>query len=128
MKWIDQKVTLESWRRLGCKSDPPKAAYVDEGRHWVVQVFPVPSCNGTPWEGAMRVGISHYRSNGRQREIRVNWSTIQGIKDDLWPDRLAIEVFPPHDQIDNVAPMRWLWILPPGSILPFRLEGDRVGK
>jgi hypothetical protein len=46
---------------------------------------------------------------------------MQAIKDAHWPHRLAVEIYPPRHAIVDVAPMRWLWILPAGAALPFNL-------
>lgn len=91
-----------------------------------MQAFAVPSVVGTPWQGMLRVGINQYRVAGDPRsgcEIVTNWSTIQEIKEALFPGRLAIEVYPSDHEVVNVAPMRWLWVLPAGCRLPFSLKG-----
>lgn len=104
----------------------PTKAWRDAGNRWVVMEFPVTSVDDTPWKGLKRVGISFYRKPGKpssQAEIQVSWSTIQQIKEDLFPGRLGIEVYPDPSEVVDGQPMRWLWLLPPGCSLPFSLSG-----
>lgn len=124
-EWIDRSSVLSNWTAL---EQAPIAAYVDSTNRWTVQVFPVRSTDGTPWQGTLRVGIKYIPSgsvtNDEGGEIVLTWSEIQDlIKDQFWPDRIAMEIFPPKEQVVNVAPMRWLWVLPPGAELPFNLSG-----
>lgn len=103
----------------------PIEGYVDRSNRWTVMVFPVPSVLGTPWEGMLRVGIRCVpmpTEPDNPVEILMTWSQIQAIKNQLWPDQIAIEVFPPADQLVDVAPMRWLWVFPKGVRLPFSLS------
>lgn len=111
----------------------PEIAYVDRERGWVVQVFDdrTPSCDGTPWEGTLQVSVKHTRARTireyekRSSGIPITWDELQAIKDHFWPGRIALEVYPPHNFIVNVADMRWLWVLPPGAVLPFDLRGGK---
>lgn len=122
MKWIDRS---EIAKRLPYTAGgSPIAGYVCARNRWVVQVFPVPSVDGTSWEGLLRVGIKLHDKRGRGREIIGNWSRIQEIKEDLFPGRLAIEVYPPSEQVVDVAPLRWLWVFPEGCKLPFSLSNQ----
>jgi len=108
----------------------PDRAYVDRAGGWVVQVWEdaAPACRGTPWAGVLRVAIKHTAAktrdefHGRQNSLPITWDDIQAIKDQFWPGRVAVEVFPPHRDIVNVADMRWIWVLPPGAVLPFSLQ------
>jgi len=105
----------------------PVEAYVDSTNRLTVQVFPVSSTDGTPWAGTLRVGLKWHKTASDPNsgvDIERNWSWIQEIKDRLWPDRIAVEVYPPEDQIVDVAPMRWLFVLPKGAMLPFTLSGE----
>lgn len=108
----------------------PTSAYVDRQNGWVIQVWDnaTPGCKGTPWEGTLRVSVKHSRGRTPEQVTRrgydlpVTWDDLQAIKDHFWRDRIAVEVYPPHDSIVDVADMRWLWVLPQGAVLPFNLQ------
>jgi hypothetical protein len=110
----------------------PTKAYVDRERGVVVQVWEdgTPGYDGTPWEGTYRVAIKHTRANNPSQHGKrgfakpVTWDDMQAIKDHFWPERIAIEIYPPHDKIVDVADMRWMWVLPKGAVLPFNLQGS----
>lgn len=52
----------------------------------------------------------------------IPWSDKQWIKDTLFgPERVAVEVFPPVEQLVDAANMYHLWVLPEGWVLPFGL-------
>ena len=106
----------------------PDKAYVDQGRGWCVQLYDdAIGCKRTPWEGTLRVGVTHTSADNRKdfdkREygVPITWDELQAIKDYFWRNQIAIEVYPPKSNIVNVANMRWLWVLPPGASLPFNL-------
>ena len=109
----------------------PDIAYVDRKNGVCVQVWgnATPACNGTPWEGTLRVAIKHTsakkpsQAGKRGYDKPVTWNDMQAIKDHFWPERIAVEVFPPRDKIVDVADMRWMWVLPKGAMLPFNLQG-----
>ena len=111
----------------------PDEAYVDRERGWCIQVYRdrTPACNGTPWEGTVRVAVKHTRATNKENYFKrgyglpVTWDDLQAIKDHFWPEQIAVEVYPPHDSIVDVAEMRWLWVLPKGAILPFNLQDSK---
>lgn len=114
----------------------PEAAYVDRERGVCVQIWlkATPGCNGTPWQGTLRVAVKHTKATSpKQIEQRgfakpITWDDMQAIKDHFWPDRIAIEVYPPRDKIVDVADMRWMWVLPIGAMLPFNLQATSIDK
>ena len=114
----------------------PARAFADRERGWMVQVYAnsTPGCIGTPWEGTLRVGVNHTSAATlddffkREFGIPITWDELQTIKDHFWPDQIAIEVFPPHDKIVDSANMRWLWVLPHGSALPFNLQALSLSR
>jgi hypothetical protein len=114
----------------------PQAAYVDQERGVVVQVWSnaTPGCDGTPWQGTLRVAIKHTSAKKpehvEQRGFAkpISWDDMQAIKDHFWPERIAVEVYPPRDKIVDVADMRWMWVLPQGAVLPFNLQGSSVER
>ena len=96
-----------------------------KGGSWVVLCWEEHGSDGTPWEGMLRVSIGKYPKPGAGAiDLHVNWSKIQEIKEQLFPDRLAMEIYPPEEQVVDVANLRWLWILPEGCKLPFSLSGQ----
>jgi len=124
-------ITVESTRLAKqTQFHPPCNAYVDRERGVCVQVWDdvTPGCVGTPWEGTLRVAIKHTRAKtqkqatGRGYALPITWDDMQAIKDHFWPERIGIEIFPPHDSIVDVADMRWMWVLPKGAVLPFNLQ------
>lgn len=51
---------------------------------------------------------------------RPTWHEMQRIKDEIaGPEKTAVEVYPPHDQIVDGADMFHIWVLP--GPLPFGL-------
>lgn len=114
----------------------PTIAYADRKRGVVVQVWDnaTPGCQGTPWEGTLRVSIKHTRAKSpaqamaRGYALPITWDDMQAIKDHFWPERIAIEIFPPNDSIVDVADMRWMWVLPKGAVLPFNLQSGSLER
>jgi len=114
----------------------PDAAYVDRENGVCVQVWlnGTPGCNGTPWQGTLRVAVKHTKATSvdqmHQRGFAkpIEWDDMQAIKDHFWPERIAIEVYPPRDKIVDVADMRWMWVLPIGAMLPFNLQATSVDR
>jgi hypothetical protein len=114
----------------------PQAAYIDRERGVCVQVWTnaTPGCDGTPWQGTLRVAVKHTRaSTPLQFEQRgfakpISWDDMQAIKDHFWPARIAVEVYPPREKIVDVADMRWMWVLPQGAVLPFNLQASSIER
>ena len=114
----------------------PTRAYVDVTRRWCIQVYEdsTPGCDGTPWEGTIRVAVKHTRAKNQAQackrgyDLPVTWDDLQAIKDHFWPERIALEVFPPKDKIVDVADMRWIWVLPKGAVLPFNLQSRAIER
>jgi len=127
---IDPKRLVDLTREFANHPLCPTIAYADRERGVVVQVWDnaTPGCAGTPWEGTLRVSIKHTRAKSREKmtargyALPITWDDMQAIKDHFWPERIAIEIFPPNDSIVDVADMRWMWVLPKGAVLPFNLQ------
>ncbi|MES3155034.1 DUF7694 domain-containing protein [Sphingomonas faeni] len=90
-------------------------------RGFLVQVF---------GEGEMlRLSVNRTEWDERQNRFRedITWDDLQRLKAEAgYPDRVAIEVFPPERLIVNVANMRHLWILPEGAEqMPFVWNGRK---
>lgn len=133
LPWIDESERNAAWP---FDSPAPIQSHVDTARQWVVQVFRAIGADGTEYDGSLRVGIKAHETNLEDHlarggkgvpagaEILATWSQLQAIKDHFWPHRVALEIYPPKHRIVDVAPMRWLWILPAGHCLPFNLATD----
>lgn len=117
-------------------SEPGHFAYTDRERGWCVQVWEnaTPGCDGTLWAGTLRVAVSHTRAktaedfDKREYGVPITWDDLQRIKDGFWPERIAVEVYPPRGKIIDVANVRWLWVLPRGAILPFNLQAGSLER
>jgi len=133
---IDPKRLVDLTKEYSQHPLCPTIAYADRERGVVVQVWDnaTPGCIGTPWEGTLRVAIKHTRAKtpqqatGRGYALPITWDDMQAIKDHFWPERIALEIFPPHDQIVDVADMRWMWVLPKGAVLPFNLQSTSLER
>lgn len=133
---ILQEVPREHIERSNAfvRTQAPSRVYVDSSSGWVVQVWDnaTPGCTGTPWEGTLRVAVKHTRAKtpeqatNRGYDLPVTWDDMQAIKDHFWEERIAVEVFPPKDKIVDVADMRWMWVLPKGTVLPFNLQSSSI--
>lgn len=65
--------------------------------------------------------IPHLKIRRHDGRAGISWDVLQRIKNDMvGPDMLAIEMFPPDDQVVNDANIRHLWIVPQ-DLLPFGL-------
>lgn len=139
-KGIDPKRLISISHQIkdypGSLASPPTDAYVDRANGVCVQIWEdaTPGCDGTPWEGTLRVAIKHTRSTNPENAVKrgygipITWDEIQAIKDHFWPDRIAVEVYPPKDAVVDVAEMRWIWVLPKGAILPFNLQSASMER
>jgi hypothetical protein len=55
---------------------------------------------------------------GDRKTIR-DWRHLQQIKNELaGPETEAVELFPATSRLVDVANQTWLWVMPPGTILP----------
>lgn len=55
---------------------------------------------------------------------KMTWAIKQRIKNELaGSERLAFEVYPPVSELVDDADMYWLWIMPEGERMPFKLFG-----
>ncbi len=71
----------------------------------------------TPW-GLMR-HLKVWRDDGKDG---ISWDILQEIKDELLgQDAMAVEVYPPQDQLVNETNMRHLWEVP-ADLFPFILK------
>lgn len=53
----------------------------------------------------------------------IGWDDLQRVKNDIVGEAaMAVEVYPPAEQVVDQAPMRHLWVLPQSFDLPFGLH------
>jgi hypothetical protein len=66
------------------------------------------------YPGLLRLSVCRVRlGSGTRLEDGLTWDELQSIKREIgYGEWYAIEVYPPDDQVVNVANFRHLWILP----------------
>jgi hypothetical protein len=70
--------------------------------------------------------VTHLWIRRHDGEPCRSWADLQRIKNELVGEKyLAIEVFPPVDELIDRANMFHLWVMPLGFELPFGLHGGR---
>lgn len=77
-------------------------------RDFLVQEYSAP--------GAVRLSVVKTVFGGFKKSEPVfadgiSWDQLQWIKDQLYPERMAVEIYPRSDRIVNVANCRHLWVL-----------------
>lgn len=95
----EKKMPLEIWR----------------SRCFLVQVF------ATPTNGIERLSVNRttLAPNGRWSD-NISWDELQQIKKEVGRGEFdAVELYPPDDDVVNVANMRHLWVLSGGERLNF---------
>jgi hypothetical protein len=131
MRNIDpSKLRQVPWSEMPTGVHAPDTAYVDRENGVVVQIWAdaTRGCDGTPWQGTLRIAIKHTSATTRDGVLDrgntkpIEWDDLQAIKDYFWPERIGLEVYPPHEKIVDQADLRWLWVLPKGAVLPFNLQ------
>ncbi|MDE2103845.1 MAG: hypothetical protein KGL39_41795 [Patescibacteria group bacterium] len=74
-------------------------------RHFLAQVFLE--------KGAIRISVNRtdVKKDFNWKED-ISWEQLQSIKDSIgYPEKTAIEIYPPKNRVVNIANMRHLWIL-----------------
>ncbi|HEX8287856.1 MAG TPA: hypothetical protein VF556_07675 [Pyrinomonadaceae bacterium] len=82
----------------------PVAVY--RNRRFIVQIFQE-DCDVLRFSVA-RTQIDH---QGKWLD-GITWDDLQTLKNQLFPDREAVEFYPALEDVVNVANMRHLWVLP----------------
>lgn len=73
-------------------------------------------------------GSMHLSFKRTDRSAIRDWRHFQAIKNSVaGPEREAIEIFPPEDNLIDAANEYHLWVLPPGMGSPLGMEGRGVG-
>jgi hypothetical protein len=73
-----------------------------------------------------RLGVpfTHIAIRRHDNETEFPWSDLQRIKNEICgPEREAVEMFPAHSEVVDLANMRHLFVLSEGSRLPFTIRG-----
>ena len=98
-----RRVPRDEWPEAVTRADNPPFA-VFRSRDFLLQIF--------THEGVFRLSICRTEITGDQWEDGISWDDLQRLKRECGlGDKCAIEVFPPDDQVVNVANMRHLWIV-----------------
>jgi hypothetical protein len=72
-------------------------------------------------EGAMHISLHR-----RDRQPVRDWRHLQQIKNEVaGPERTAVEIFPPESVLVDSANEYHLFVVPPGTEVPFLLGGER---
>jgi hypothetical protein len=75
-------------------------------RSFLVQLF-------DEGDGRLTINRAELAPNGQGWAEGISWDELMEVKADVgFGDCWAVEVYPPDDQIVNVANMRHLWLLP----------------
>jgi hypothetical protein len=67
---------------------------------------------------AWGISIPHIKVHRRDGKSGISWDDLQAIKEEYFPGSMAIEVYPPGDDVVDEANIRHLWICPPGINMP----------
>lgn len=52
-----------------------------------------------------------------------NWKHLQRIKNEICgPEAIAIEVYPAESELVDVANIYWLFVMPPGFVMPWKVQ------
>ena len=75
-------------------------------RDFLVQVFDE--------NGQVRITVNRtHQPNGKDWAGGISWDELQQIKAEIGrADQWAVEIYPPDEEIVNLAVMRHLWLLP----------------
>lgn len=117
--WEWLRVDLSTQRAQGAMERNPACSYVKSvhrNSFYVVQVY-----DFTSDDGLEMLHVIVRRVDGAAIH---KWPDLQRIKDELvGRDRVAVEVYPPAEQLVDRANLTHLWVYPVGHSLPFGLQG-----
>jgi hypothetical protein len=95
----------------------------------IVQAFTNNLYSVQVFKRKMNVGEGHAALFGIRAHVgamssKMTWAVKQRIKNELaGKERLAFECYPPVSELVDGADMYWLWIMPEGEKMPFKLFG-----
>jgi hypothetical protein len=118
---------MTAWEyRDASKVQAPRGELRD-GERWLASCFVNNRYSVQVSEVATEGGvIVHLWIRRHDGDMARSWADLQRIKDELvGADRVAVEVFPPRDEIVDQANMAHLWVYPDGCRLPFGLGDPR---
>ena len=84
---------------------PPIAVY--RNRRFAVQVFEVADSD------ILRLSVNRTAIDHRGHWLEgISWQELQDLKNQLFPEFAAVEIYPSVEDTVNVANMRHLWVMP----------------
>lgn len=98
---------------------PSGVLHAYRSRKFLVQIWTAPAWNSLE-AVRMTVNRSELGSDGRWK-AGITWDELFELKNQIFPEREAIEVYPPEKELQNIENMRHLWILPFGQSSGFSL-------
>lgn len=112
-----ESVPERRWPDSWSKGERPTAVW--RSRKYLVQAF-------EEEHGVVRLSVcrSKMGASGRWHD-GISWDELQTIKAEVgFGDNEAVELYPPDDDVVNVANMRHLWVLPEGKTMAFGWRKD----
>jgi hypothetical protein len=109
-KWPD---TLKEWTRETWPTTPTSYVLrVFRSKNFLVQEYVAPA------PAIVRLSVNRTGlGKGGEWKQDIPWEDLQRLKREVgFGDHDAVEVFPPDTDVVNVANMRHLWILAPGTL------------
>jgi hypothetical protein len=96
---------------------PPKVAAVQDSGSFALRAYRSRRFLLVVWDqgGVIRLSVMRTEWDERKQRNRddITWDDLQRLKGEVgYGDRCAVELFPPDDQVVNVANMRHLFITP----------------
>ena len=97
--------TVEAYKAMREQRDNC-LSFADDDHEVMVHKMPV--------SGAFPIYAGHQMVVRRKDGEKLNdhWATLQRLKDDIFKNSWAYEVFPPHDHIIDTANTYHLWVFP----------------
>ena len=102
-KWplILTSVPKDQWPH----SSPKSVIGVQRSRNFLVQIYQEKN-------DILRLSVCRTLTRGGMWMENITWDDLQNIKKECgYGDKAAVEIFPPDNQIVNVANMRHIWVL-----------------
>lgn len=127
IKKMAKEAAKSGWGEwIECLSDIPKAS-LPEGIvvAWKNNVFTVQMYL---YEDAAVSGVfTVFGIRRHDKSPTISWDDLMRIKNEIaGVDRWAMEMYPPQDQLVDVANMRWLWCGPKGSGMPIGMHCRKI--
>lgn len=103
-----EELPSEEWARSADLAGGAQPERVWRSRHHLVMLYPKHE------SGAQRLSVlrTSIDDDGRWRD-GITWDDLQRLKREAgFGDAVAVEIYPPDDDIIDVANLRHLWLLP----------------